>query len=297
MKHGLLASTGIDGIVGSQTITALKKFQTGKGMAADGICGAVTRKFLKGEVLDRPFHGIDCASIITAQTAKNLYAAGKRFAGRYIVPANYGSKHLSASEARAIRSAGLAVLPIWETTGKRTLSGKSAGTEDGKAALQCALDLGIPAGTCIYFAECDFCVTTVQMPLVEAYLNAVKAELGKRYLVGLYGPYNVVEEMAKRSAADRFWQCVGWSDGQISDKALIYQSNGSTQLCGISVDFDQCTEIEDCALWAAGEEDNTTAPSDNTAAKLAEAQKQLVELEKAAAELAEMIAKLKALLK
>ena len=239
----------VDGVFGALSEAALMAFQAAHGLTADGVCGASTRALLRSSGTVRAVNGIDCATPLTAVTAKALFDAGKRFAGRYMVGKAGGWKYMSKAEAEIILDSGMAILPIYETTGKRTLGGATYGEVDGKRALECAAEVGLPQGCCIYFGECDFGVSGRQYDLVETYLNAIRAAFGGRYLVGLYGPYGVIEEMYKRHAADRLWQCVGWSGGQISDHADIYQSGGSRTVCGVSVDPDEATGIESAGMW------------------------------------------------
>lgn len=242
----------VDGVFGAASVAALKEFQTGAGLTADGVCGAATREALAGRGLARPIRGIDCATPLTAVTAKALYDAGQRFAGRYMVPESYGYKALKKDEAQAIHQAGLAILPCWETTGRRSLGGAAYGTEDGRRALERALYLGIPEGTVLYFAECDFDVPASSYDAVEAYILAAAFALGGRYRAGLYGSFSVVEEMHRRGACGHFWQCVAWSGGKISDAALTYQSAGNQSLAGISVDYNQCADLDKAGFWRPG---------------------------------------------
>lgn len=153
--------------------------------------------------------GIDTAARITAAQAAKIKAEGLSFVGRYLVPESYG-KALTAKEADALRSAGLAILLCWETTASRVKGGAAAGAADGDAARRCAEQLGVDPGAVIYFAA-DYDVPTADLASVEAYLRTA-AYNTEQFEVGLYGGERVVSAMSAAGACHRFWQCCAWSN-------------------------------------------------------------------------------------
>ena len=197
--------------------------------------------------------GIDCASKLTAPAAAAIRAEGYAFAGRYLVPS--GWKALTKSEAEAITGAGLRLLTVWETTADRVKGGAAAGAADGASALKCAHDIGMPAGGIIYFAV-DYNAQAGEMATIEAYLRAARANTGE-YEIGVYGSYSVVEEMAKRGACKAFWQCVAWSGGKKSAYLNVYQGWFGQKAAGVSVDINECPDMDRAGIWNY-EEDNMT---------------------------------------
>lgn len=181
--------------------------------------------------------GIDCSTPLTAQTAKNVAAAGYKFAARYLVPQQYAWKRLTPAEAKAITDAGMQIVSVYETTANRPAGGASAGRSDGAAALKEARTVGQPPGSAIYFAV-DYDAQPRDYDEIEAYLKAAASEI-PGYSVGVYGSYAVVEEMHRRKACSHFWQTYAWSRGKTSDHANIYQYQNGTQVAGVAVDLNR----------------------------------------------------------
>lgn len=207
--------------------------------------------------MERNIKGVDNAAPVSQKAAAALYAAGIRFSGRYLVPTYGGTnwKALTEAEAEGILAAGLALLLIWEMDAERPKGGAKAGAQDGARARQLAQDMGVPDGTAIYFAV-DYCPADGEYDTIAEYLRAAAAACGG-YTVGVYGSYYVVEAMAKRNACKKFWQCVAWSNGRVSDKAATYQyqwqggaeARAITAKCGFAVDMNACSDMGDAGLW------------------------------------------------
>jgi len=196
--------------------------------------------------------GIDTAASISLEAAKKLYAIGYRFAGRYIVPEAgvLKSKALTANEAKNILDAGLAILPIWETTGSRARGGASAGNADGVSALNRARELGIPEGTILVFTV-DYNAPVGDYSLIEAYLRAARRQIGN-YRLGLYAPSAVIREYGK--IADWCWRTYAWNTGGAIDTDAYqthYQDLMSAKSVqakvGFPVDLDEAKSVE--LMW------------------------------------------------
>ncbi len=201
--------------------------------------------------------GIDTATRLSAEKCKELKAAGVEFVGRYLVPPR-GSlkwKALTKAEAVNISAAGMKILCVWETTADRAKGGAAAGARDGEQALKCARDIGMPDTGIIYFAV-DFGAQSADMDAIAAYLRAARTQTAE-YDIGVYGCFGVVEAMAQRKACTHFWQCVGWSYGRKSPALNVYQSMWSHPLCGISVDDDECEDMDAAGIWDYEEENMT----------------------------------------
>lgn len=200
--------------------------------------------------------GIDCASKLTARTAEAIRAEGYAFAGRYLVPDSGATawKALTRAEAEDITSAGLRLLTVWETTADRAKGGAAAGAADGASALKRAREIGMPAGGVIYFAV-DYDARQGDMDAIEAYLRAARANTGE-YEIGVYGPYRVIETMARRKACAAFWQCVAWSYGQKSVFLNVYQGWFGQTVAGVAVDIDECQDMDRAGIWTYEEDEN-----------------------------------------
>jgi len=181
--------------------------------------------------------GIDCAVPLTVSTAKAAAAAGYVFACRYLVPAAYAWKRLTRAEAEAITGAGMMIVSVYETVNNRAASGAAAGKADGAAALLEAQAVGQPAGSVVYFAV-DYDAQASDFDAIEAYLKAARAQI-PAYRIGVYGSYAVVEEMARRGAAQALWQTYSWSRGRLSSRANIRQYSNDQKLAGMTVDFNE----------------------------------------------------------
>lgn len=201
--------------------------------------------------------GVDTAARLTAVKARQIRSEGYEFVGRYLVP-EAGSlryKALTKGEAEAVTAAGLKLLTVWETTAERAKGGAAAGASDGARALGCAREIAMPASGIIYFAV-DFGAQSSDMDAIEAYLTAARRNTAE-YEIGVYGPYSVIEEMARRGACKAFWQCVGWSYGKKSEHMNVYQAQWGKIVAGVGVDIDECADMDAAGIWDYEEENMT----------------------------------------
>lgn len=205
----------------------------------------------------KTIYGVDCATPLTKKTAEGIKAAGYAFAGRYLVPAE-GSlrwKALTKEECKVITDAGLSILTVWETTADRTKGGMAAGAEDGARAVRLAESCDVPSGAAIYFAV-DYDAPKRDYDVIEGYLSGAKAQLGDKYRVGVYGSHGVIEAMAKRGAAECFWQCVAWSYGRKSKHRSVYQALFGQCCAGVSVDINECDDLAAAGIWSYADKSN-----------------------------------------
>lgn len=179
--------------------------------------------------------GIDCATPLTAELAKEFKADGYDFVARYTVPE--GSwKALTAEEVANIVDAGLYIVSIFETTANRALKGAKAGMYDAEVAVGICKGFGQPAGTPIYFAV-DFDAQGNQYaPIVDYFMAAKEVLTGHGYTIGGYGSYSVIEMLAAKGIPF-LWQTFAWSHGQRSAKAQLFQYKIDTVENGIGVDY------------------------------------------------------------
>lgn len=200
------------------------------------------------------YQGIDTAARISAEAARVLRDSGISFVGRYLVPTSM-SKALTAKEAATIRDAGMAILLCWELEANAIRQGPQRGTQDGERARKCADDLGVPAGTCIYFA-CDYNIPYGDLQTAEKYLKAAQNALTGKYVAGMYGPQKLMEFMSDRNVCRHLWQCCAWSNFY-HDSATVrqYEWQGGVNAkalaskVGFDVDLDDCADMTAAGLW------------------------------------------------
>lgn len=179
-----------------------------------------------------------------------LYAAGKRFASRYIGPGT-SPKHLTATEATALRAAGIAVVLNAEgaTSG---LQGRTAGISWATMADDHARQIGAPSHLPIYFSA-DWQVTAAQWPGVAEALRGAASVIGAAR-VGLYGSYDAIGWAVRDGVAAWLWQTYAWSAGRWHPAAHVQQYRNGVALAGGDVDLDRAM-VANYGQWAANTEE------------------------------------------
>lgn len=220
---------------------------------------ALAFKLDKNVLFSKPLFGIDCATPLTATTAKALAAEGVKFACRYLTLAKYEWKKLTSAEVTAIHAAGMKLVSVWETTAGRAAGGATAGKEDGILALKEAQSVGQPKGTVIFFAV-DYDAKANDHMAIEAYLKAAAIQI-PGYKIGVYGSYSVCLTMFNLGIK-YLWQTYAWSGGKFTDHANIYQYKNDTKLVDVSLDLNEAYN-EDC-FWTPA---TSTIPQPDTQTK------------------------------
>ncbi len=185
-----------DGVWDNGVQQAIRAFQKKYAIPQTGVADRTTwlSLFISCGDTDRAAKAADCATILTAPTAKSLYDNGYRYIGRYLTGTYNGgiSKAITREEANIIFDAGLNFFPIYQTSARsNAYFTEKQGTEDAKAAIEAATKLGIPQGTIIYFAvdfDCmDYEITSNIIP----YFKKVNETMAKSiYHTGIYGTRN-----------------------------------------------------------------------------------------------------------
>lgn len=183
-----------------------------------------------------------------------LRDAGWTFVARYVADTpGVPGKRLTLAEARALSSAGLDLVAVYQTTKGLLKGGAAAGTTHARAAQANATAAGMPADRPIYFAA-DWDVQPAQMIAVLMFLDAARDVLGPGR-VGLYGGYPVVARAqghwAVHHPGERLftWQTKSWSAGKWAAVDLRQHTHDIT-LAGAQVDLDSA-HTSDFGQWKA----------------------------------------------
>lgn len=205
--------------------------------------------------------GFDSARPVGGIVPK-IKAAGVRFVGRYF--SRNPKKNLSAIEAQALSAAGINIVSVWEAAGDHigAFSAQS-GLSDGDDALDCAVSVGQPEGTCIYFAV-DFDVGGGDVAThIIPYFAAVKSVLGDAYKIGVYGSGLVCHALLARQQVSYAWLggAMGWTGSRGFASWNIRQGLPSDPYhFGFQIDPDE-SRGDDYGQWILPERNNTlTAP-------------------------------------
>jgi hypothetical protein len=146
---------------------------------------------LSGSVQNAPagLKGFDANTPLSASTAAAFHAAGYRFCVRYVGRTQMASYDLTASEAKTILEAGLALMIVQHVLDPGWSPTESLGQEYGANAAKFTRQIGVPEGVNVW---CDLeCVSTSSASSdVAAYCNAWAAEVrAAGYVPGLYIGY------------------------------------------------------------------------------------------------------------
>lgn len=202
---------------------------------------------------------IDYSSGFSASTPTTLKKAGVGVVIRYVGSSAW--KCLTPGEAAALRSQGIDIASVYESTAGWMLGGRTAGVDAAKAARAAIVAAGGPSRPFVYFA-CD--VDTSDYASVNASLAGAQSVLGANN-VGIYGGYSVCANALKAGAAAKAWQTVAWSNGQVLPGAALLQLVPQT-LGNLGVDYDSNVRyVSDVGQWGLGDRP-IVAPSGMTSA-------------------------------
>lgn len=174
--------------------------------------------------------GFDCATKLTAASAKRLKDVGFNYAARYL---GNSWKSFNAAEARAIQDAGLKLISIFQKSANHAnYFSEAQGVSDAREAERYAREVGQPEGSAIYFAV-DFNAQAGHMRGILNYVTGVKKTL-KDYKMGLYGSYAVMQ--AVKGRVDYYWQTYAWSAGRVADFIHMHQYHNDIVVAGVAID-------------------------------------------------------------
>jgi hypothetical protein len=130
--------------------------------------------------------GFDANTPISASTAAAFHAAGYRFCVRYVGRTQMASYDLTASEAKTILEAGLALMIVQHVLDPGWTPSQSLGQEYGANAAAFTGQIGVPAGVNVW-CDLEGVSTSCGSSAVEEYCNAWAAEVSAAgYVPGLY---------------------------------------------------------------------------------------------------------------
>lgn len=164
-----------------------------------------------------------------------LYAAGKRFAVRYVPYGGY-SKGLTKAEALDLLANGIDIPLVFESTADRMRDGYGAGVYDAGLCVSALFELGAPSTLPIYFGA-DFDTTPLDYTQIDVYLQGAASVLGLNR-VGIYGEFDVLDHCRSAGLAVYFWQTYAWSGGRIFAYNHIFQYLNGVFINGCEVDLD-----------------------------------------------------------
>ena len=193
----------INGVFDAKTQQYVTEFQKKFALPVSGKVDLTTWLSLYVSYGDksRPALACDCATKLTATTAKMLYNNGYRYVGRYLTKVPGGlDKDITLEEAQIILDAGLNFFPIYQTVGtKKEYFTAEQGTSDANAAIEAARKLGVPNGTIIYFAvdfdALDVDITNNVIPYFAKVYETMEKSI---YRTGVYGVRNVCTRVSNK---------------------------------------------------------------------------------------------------
>lgn len=186
-----------------------------------------------------------------------LYAAGKRFACRYVGAPAY-SKHLTPAEAQTLTYNGMSIVCVNEGDKGDIFAGRYTGVSHARAAMRDASVAGMPDTRPIYFAF-DVEPTAPQRLRALDYFFAVRDFIGSNR-IGIYGGYDAIEWAHTHRIASWFWQTAAWSRGIWHPSAHIRQYRNNVLFNGAKIDLDVAM-TDDYGQWVVGDQIVAPAPA------------------------------------
>ena len=200
-----------NGEFNDNTKSALHSFQNDVALAERDIIGIDEwmSLLLSTGNPDRAGTAFDCATRLTADTAKELYNRGYRYVGRYltgdiVVNNTRVAKNLLRPEMTEIFKAGLRLFVIFQDARQYYTENpeeddifnyfnEARGYADAEKAFSVAKSLGVPRGEIIYFTvDYDFMAAQVTSRIIPYFkgINDYAEEAGNIFQIGIYGSRN-----------------------------------------------------------------------------------------------------------
>lgn len=200
------------GTFDADTFSSLYDFQRFLCLGADGICGKQTWASLITSCgsPDRKATAMDTSKKITLENAAAIKKAGYTDIGRYLTntPGGTLDKAMTPEELEILKAAGFNIFPIFQTRGNQaSYFSAEQGTADAQTAKKAAQDFGFPSSATIYFCvDYDVLMADVESRILP-YFRSVKAEMGKDYKIGSYGPRYICTKLAEQNLTTNSFVC------------------------------------------------------------------------------------------
>lgn len=202
--------------------------------------------------------GFDSDTVISAATARQLYADGYRFCLRYLsLGTQQSTSDLTAAEATAILASGLALMPVQHVRYPGWLPTAALGQQDGTNAASHAGAIGFPPGVNVW-CDLEGVGASAAAADVAAYCNAWHdAVAAAGYVPGLYVGASAGLDGQQLYAELRF-QHYWKSESNVPAVAVrgyqMVQSPAPALVDGVSIDRDvtQTDNLGGQVLWLAG---------------------------------------------
>lgn len=134
--------------------------------------------------------GFDANVVITPDQADAFWAAGFRFALRYVGRTQMASHDLATAEAEMLLSKGFALMPVQHVLGGEWMATGDLGTEYGANAANFSQQIGFPPGVNVWL-DLESVSTQAAAADVIAYCNNWHAQVaGAGYVPGVYIGYH-----------------------------------------------------------------------------------------------------------
>lgn len=184
------------------------------------------------------YKGIDVAVPLTYSQCEALKASKYKFVGRYYTDylnPKHTWKMMFKDEAKIISTAGLDIVPIYQTHGYYSaLCSKEAGIQDCINAIKCAELIGQPFNSTIYFAiETIIDVNEYFLGISEEMQRFRKANNNVAWNIGIYGNYYILKNTYNKYGVLHYWQSMYLSDNKIFDKIDLLQYKFTFPTCNI----------------------------------------------------------------
>jgi glycoside hydrolase-like protein len=176
--------------------------------------------------------GVDYS--VSRPSPAGLYAAGKRFAIRYLYGTAPG-KAVTLAEIDALHKAGLAVVLNWEWQADEAKGGFATGADRARRTKSIVAELGAPTDTVVYFSV-DYDATDV-VP-IRNYFHGITSVWPKNR-TGIYGGRRVIDAARAEGWCPWYWQTYAWSGGVWVPGTHIQQYRNGVPVAGGEVDLDR----------------------------------------------------------
>ncbi|MEP9359534.1 TIGR02594 family protein [Sphingomonas sp. KR3-1] len=164
------------------------------------------------EIIDTPYD--------VGDFAERLFQEGVRTVMRYYNNKNsttFPSKCLTPKEHGKLIAAGLKLAVVFQQRGGAggfiDDFAATKGTRDATRALALAASIDQPEGSGIYFGVDNDFAKTAELDQIERYFGEVRATIGGRYRIGVYGSGAVCARLKAKGLAELFWlpASMGWT--------------------------------------------------------------------------------------